>query len=230
MIKFLKSSMRKSIFFDVITFLFMTLAVSAVFFYAPEEKTMGIIQKIFYFHVSSAWVSFFAFLLTFIFSIMYLLKNKFIYDGIAFSSAEVGLVFCTIVLVTGPLWAKPVWGAYWTWDPRLTTTLVLWFIYSSYLLLRKFVDDDQKKATYSAILGIIGFIDVPLVYFSIKWFRTIHPNVFRSGGGLEESMLYTLFFSLFAFTLLFINLLVKRIKLERLHIEIKKIKFNRGLD
>ena len=98
------------------------------------------------------------------------------------------------------------------------------------MLLRKFVDDDQKKATYSAILGIIGFIDVPLVYFSIKWFRTIHPNVFRSGGGLEESMLYTLFFSLFAFTLLFINLLVKRIKLERLHIEIKKIKFNRGLD
>jgi heme exporter protein C len=96
-------------------------------------------------------------------------------------------------------------------------------------LLRKFIDDEQKKAIYSAILGIIGFIDVPLVYFSIKWFRTIHPNVFRSGGGLERSMLYTLFFSLFAFTLLFLNILIKRIKIESLHREIKKIKFNRGL-
>jgi heme exporter protein C len=222
--------MRKSILFDIITLLFVLSSIYLIFFYAPEERTMGLIQKIFYFHVSSAWISFFAFFLTFLYSILYLLKNNQTYDEIAFSSAEVGLVFCTVVLVTGPLWAKPVWGAYWTWDPRLTTTLVLWFIYASYLLLRKFIDDDQKKATYSAILGIIGFIDVPLVYFSIKWFRTIHPNVFRSGGGLDKSMLYTLLFSLFAFTLLFVNILVKRVKIELLSREIKKIKFNRGLD
>jgi len=104
----------------------------------------------------------------------------------------------------------------------------LWFIYASYLLLRKFIEDEKKKATFSAILGIIGFIDVPLVYFSIKWFRTIHPDVFRSDGGLERTMLYTLFFSLFAFTLLFINLLIKRITVESLQREIKTLKYNRG--
>jgi heme exporter protein C len=221
--------MRKNIFFDSITILLVIVAIYLVFFYAPEERTMGIIQKIFYFHVSSAWISFMAFFVTFLFSILYLIKNKYFYDVVAFSSAEVGLVFCTIVLVTGPLWAKPVWGAYWTWDPRLTTTLILWFIYASYLLLRKFIDEEQKKATYSAILGIIGFVDVPLVYFSIKWFRTIHPNVFRSGGGLEAPMLNTLFFSLFAFTLLFVNILAKRINIELLQRKIKRIKINRGL-
>jgi heme exporter protein C len=220
--------MKISKVFDSITFICLIAAIYLVFFYAPEEKMMGIIQKIFYFHVASAWISFFAFFLTFLYSILYLLKNRFYYDEIAFSSGEIGIIFCTIVLLTGPLWAKPVWGAYWTWDPRLTTTLILWFIYISYLLLRKFIEDEKKKATYSAILGIIGFIDVPLVYFSIKWFRTIHPDVFRSDGGLEKSMLYTLFFSLFAFTLLFLNLLSKRISIESLQREIKRLKYNRG--
>lgn len=214
--------------FDTITFICLLVAIYLVFFYAPEEKTMGIIQKIFYFHVASAWISFLAFFLTFLYSIAYLLKNRLYYDEIAFSSVEVGILFCTIVLLTGPLWAKPVWGAYWTWDPRLSTTLILWFIYASYLLLRKFIEDEKKKATFSAILGIIGFIDVPLVYFSIKWFRTIHPDVFRNDGGLERTMLYTLFFSLFAFTLLFINLLIKRITVESLQREIKTLKYNRG--
>ncbi|MDY6822000.1 MAG: cytochrome c biogenesis protein, partial [Deferribacterota bacterium] len=196
-----------------------------IFFYAPEEKTMGIVQKIFYFHVSSAWISFLAFFITFIFSILYLIKNSIYCDNIASSSAEIGIVFCSIVLVTGPLWAKPVWGAYWTWDPRLSTTLILWFIYISYLLLRKFVDDEQKKHTFSSILGIIGFIDVPFVYFAIKWFRTIHPDVFSKGGGLEQSMLYTLFVSLAAFTFLYINLIIKRVIAGNIELEINKLKY-----
>ncbi|MFQ6002019.1 MAG: cytochrome c biogenesis protein, partial [Anaerolineae bacterium] len=124
---------------SVACFLAMTLALYMVFIYAPIEKTMGVVQKIFYFHVSSAWVSFLAFFIVFLASFAYLLRPKRKLDILASSAAEIGLVFCTIVLVTGPIWAKPVWGIWWTWDARLTFTLVLWLIYVSYLMLRRYV-------------------------------------------------------------------------------------------
>lgn len=199
---------------SILTFILISVALYFAFIYAPVEKVMGIIQKIFYFHVASAWIAFFAFFITFLFSILVLINEKKIFDEIAASSAEIGIVFCTIVLITGPIWARPVWGVWWTWDPRLTTTLVLWFIYVGYLMLRKFVDEDDKKAKFSAVVGVVGFIDVPIVFMSIRWWRTIHPNVLqKGGGGLHPDMLIALIVSVIAFTFLYLALMIKRVKL-----------------
>ncbi|MDR2401044.1 MAG: cytochrome c biogenesis protein CcsA [Deferribacteraceae bacterium] len=193
------------------------IALYFAFIFAPVEAKMGAIQKIFYFHVASAWVGFFALFVTFIASILFLKKRDSASDYVAAASAEIGLLFCTIVIITGPLWAKPVWGAYWSWDPRLTTTLVLWFIYAGYILLRKFVAETERRRLYCAVLGIIGFVDVPIVFFSIRWWRTIHPNVLqKGGGGLHPHMLTALLVSVAAFTILYAALMNKRIRLFKL--------------
>lgn len=202
---------------DFLTFIFIFVALYFAFIYAPVEKVMGAVQKIFYFHVASAWIAFFAFFVTFICSIFLLATNRYIFDDIASSSAEIGIIFCSIVLITGPIWAKPIWGAWWTWDPRLTTTLILWFIYVGYLMLRKFVDEEDKRAKFSAALGVIGFIDVPIVFLSIRWWRTIHPNVLqKGGGGLHPDMVTSLIVSLIAFTFLYLMLLNKNLKIKSL--------------
>lgn len=202
---------------DFLTFIFILVALYFAFIYAPVEKVMGAVQKIFYFHVASAWIAFFAFFVTFICSIFLLATNRYIFDDIASSSAEIGIIFCSIVLITGPIWAKPIWGAWWTWDPRLTTTLILWFIYVGYLMLRKFVDEEDKRAKFSAALGVIGFIDVPIVFLSIRWWRTIHPNVLqKGGGGLHPDMVTSLIVSLIAFTFLYLMLLNKNLKIKSL--------------
>lgn len=212
---------RLSLIIDVLAVISIPVALYFAFIFAPVEAKMGIIQKIFYFHVASAWVGFFALFITFIASIVFLRTKSRCADDLAASSAEIGLLFCTIVILTGPLWAKPTWGVWWEWDPRLTTTLILWFIYAGYLFLRKFIDEPEKRGVYSAVLGIIGFFDVPIVFFSIRWWRTVHPNVVQSGGGgLHHDMLKALFVALGAFTLIYISLMNKRIRLYRLEREI----------
>lgn len=202
---------------DIICFVMVSVALYFVFIYAPTEKVMGVVQKIFYFHVASAWIAFFGFFVTFVCSISLFVTNRYIFDDIASASAEIGVIFCTIVLITGPIWAKPIWGTWWTWDPRLTTTLILWFIYIGYIMLRNFVDEEDKRAKFSAALGIIGFIDVPIVFLSIRWWRTIHPNVLqKGGGGLAPDMLTTLLISVAAFTLIYIVFMIKTFKVKRL--------------
>ena len=167
--------------FQILTLVIMLAALYAIFFHAPVEKTMGIVQKIFYIHVPSAFLAFFAFFITFIASIIYLYKRDSKWDIIAYCSVEVGVIFCTIVLITGPLWARPIWNVWWTWDPRLTTTLILWFIYVAYLMFRGVVDEN-RRANFSAVFGIIGFVNVPLTFFSVRLWRTIHPVVITSTG------------------------------------------------
>lgn len=209
---------------DAAMLLVMLLALYLTFIWVPNEKTMGIIQRVFYFHVPAAWVSFLAFGFVFFASIMYLIKRDDKWDAMAVCSAEIGLLFCTIVLVTGPIWAKPVWGIWWTWDARLTLTLVLWLIYLAYTMLRAYIDDPLKRGRLSAVVGIVGFVDVPLVYFSIRWWRTQHPAPVMAGGegsGLAPEMRMVLMFCLAAFTLLFIYLLNKRLKLEKTEREIE---------
>lgn len=202
---------------DTACLIMVGIALYFVFIYAPTEKVMGVVQKIFYFHVASAWIAFFAFFVTFVCSIVLFITNRYIFDDIASASAEIGVVFCTIVLITGPVWAKPIWGTWWTWDPRLTTTLILWFIYIGYIMLRNFVDEEDKKAKFSAALGIIGFIDVPIVFLSIRWWRTIHPNVMqKGGGGLAPEMLTTLLISVAAFTLIYAVFMIKTLKVKDL--------------
>jgi heme exporter protein C len=212
-----------SVVLSVLTPLALVGALLMAFLYAPTERTMGHVQRIFYFHVPSAWLAFLAFLLVFIFSIAYLARGSRKWDIYASCSAEVGIVFCSLVLITGPLWARPVWGIWWTWDLRLTLTLVLWLIYVGYLMLRRYVVEPEKRARFSAVLGIIGFLDVPLVYVAIRWWRTQHPSPVMGGGegsGLAASMWTTLLVCLGAFMLLFFTLLRKRVRLERLRDEL----------
>jgi len=182
---------------------------------APTEQTMGDVQRIFYYHVPSAWVGFLCFFVNFIASIVFLMKRSARADAVALSTAEVGVVFFTIVLITGPLWAKPVWGIWWTWDARLTTSLVLWLIYVSYLVLRRF--STGQTSTLAAVLSIFGFLDVPIVYMSIRWWRTQHPQPVIAGGegsGLHPDMWYALLVNVVAFTLFGALLCWMRYRLE----------------
>jgi len=154
----------------------VALAYVRVIFFTPYEAIQGPAQKIFYIHAPSAWVAFLAFGLVGLTSVLYLALREERLDRIAESSAEVGVVFTTVVLVTGPLWGKPVWGTYWTWDARLTLTLFLWFIYLAYLVLRGAIDDRAMRARYSAILGILGALLIPFIHLSVYLFRTLHPR------------------------------------------------------
>ena len=185
----------------------------AIFIYVPTEKVMGIVQRIFYFHVSLGINTFLAFFVVFVASILYLCKREPRYDIIAHAAAELGVLLCSLVLITGPIWAKPIWGTWWTWDARLTTTLVLWLIYVAYLMLRAAAGNDLKRARFAAVFGIVGFVDVPIVYLSIHWWRTIHPVVIKpSGVGLAPPMLHTMLISLVAITLLHAYVLALRIR------------------
>ncbi|MFC1729835.1 cytochrome c biogenesis protein [candidate division KSB1 bacterium] len=193
------------------------------FLYAPTEVTMGNVQRIFYFHVPSAWISFLAFGVTCYGSVAFLTVKDLKWDRLASASAEIGLIFCSLALLTGSLWAKPVWGIWWTWDYRLTSTLVLWLIFVSYIMLRGYIEQETKRAYMSAVVGIIGFLDIPIVYFSIRWWRTQHPSPVLVGGedsGLEPPMLFTLLFCVVAFTVLYHYLLKKRIAVQKAHEEV----------
>src|SRR5262252_3141664 len=166
---------------------------------APTEQTMGDVQRIFYYHVPSAWTAFLLFFINFVASVWYLIRRNSGADILALVTAEVGVVFCTVVLVTGPLWARPVWGIWWTWDIRLTSTLVLWLIYVSYILLRRFSTSGQTPVL-AAALAVFGALDVPLVYFSIWYFRTQHPQPIIGGGGsIDPAMLHILLINWLAF-------------------------------
>ena len=209
----------------VLTFVFMEWALFMAFLHAPTERTMGEVQRIFYFHVPSAWVAFLAFFIVCIASIAFLRTGKAHWDRLAASSAGIGILFVTLVLVTGPLWAKPVWNVYWTWDARLTTSLILWLIYIAYLMVRSYTSDPERGAKFAAVFGIIGFLDVPIVYMSIRWWRTLHPApVIGGGGGLAPEMKQALFFSLFAFTVLYITLLVLSLRIRSLEDRIQALK------
>lgn len=222
--------MRSSRVFNILTlvlFPLFLLAIYLVFYYAPIEKVLGFSQKIFYFHVPLAWNGLLAFTVVFIASVAYLRNQNKSIEIVARSAAEVGLIFTSLVLITGPIWAKPAWGSWWTWDVRLTTTLVLWLLYVGYMMLGNAVEEEGKRGRFSAVYGIVAFVDVPLVFFSIRWWRSIHPVVFefRPGGmQLDPQMRAAFFLSLFAFTILFISLLLVRIKLGKAEEELLKLK------
>jgi heme exporter protein C len=194
-------------------------AMLMIFGYAPVERTQGMVQKIFYVHVSSAWSSYLAFFVCFASSILYLLKRDRAWDLLALAGAEVGVIFCTAVLISGPFWGKPIWGTWWTWDARLTSTLVLWLIFLGYLLLRPFAGEGERGARFSAVVAIVGFLDIPLVHLSVRWWRTLHPApvvMNAKGPQLPHEMLTTLFVTLGAFTLLTLSFIAVRAELERL--------------
>jgi heme exporter protein C len=195
----------------------------ASFFIAPTERTMGDIQRIFYFHVASAWAGMDAFFVCFVANLLYVWKRQAQYDFLGVASAEVGLVLTTVVLITGPIWAHPVWGIWWTWDARLTSTFVLWLLYVSYLLLRSLIEETDRRALLSALFGIFAFIDVPLVFFSIRWWRTQHPAPVIMGGtgsGLDPTMNKVFFFNVLAMHVFALFLIVERYVVEKMKNEV----------
>jgi heme exporter protein C len=210
------------------TLVVMLAAIFMVFVYVPTDKVQGIVQRIFYFHVPLAIMTFVAFGTVAVASGFFLWRGTRVWDRVAHAAAEVGMLFCTLVLITGPIWARPVWGTWWTWDARLTTTLILWLIYAAYLMLRSFSGAADQGARYAAVLGVVGAVDIPIINRSVYWWRTIHPAVLitREGGsGLADPrMQATLGICFLAFFLLFLWLLWVRNENMRLGDEVETLR------
>src|ERR1700757_967678 len=210
--------MAKRVLLGAAAVLLVIAAAYASFFVAPEERTMGVLQRIFYFHVSCAWAGMTAFSVGFLANLLYVWKRKEKYDWLGVSCAEVGVAFTTVVLISGPIWAKPAWGIYWTWDARLTSTFILWLLYISYLLLRTLIEEPDRRALLSALFGIFAFIDVPIVFGAIRWWRTQHPApviMGGSGSGLDPTMNKVFFFNVLAMHVFAAFLIVERYVLEK---------------
>lgn len=201
----------------LLTVIVLTVGIYMAFAYAPTDRVQGHAQRIFYVHVPMAWLAYLAFTVIFIGSVGYLWKRSMVMDRLARASAELGFLFTTLVLITGSLWGRPIWNSWWEWDARLTTTLILWFIYLGYFMLRAYAGDPERGARYSAILGVIGAVDVPIIHQSVTWWRTLHPEpiVLRSSGpSLPDSMLATLLVCFLGFTLLYAYLMVVKYRVE----------------
>jgi len=200
-----------------------------IFFYAPTERTMGVVQRIFYVHVPSAWVAFLAFGIVALCSLGYLMLRDDRLDAIAVSAAELGVVYTTAVLITGPLWGKLAWGAWWVWEPRLTLTLLLWLIYIAYFMIRNSTESPERGKRFAAIVGIVGAIDIPLIHMSVQWFRSQHPQpvIMRpEGPTADPEIVQTLLVSLLAFTLAFFALLMYRYGLERMTGQVEALRYD----
>jgi heme exporter protein C len=216
---------------DVTTAGIMLIAVALVFLYAPEEAVMGQVQRVFYFHVSAGWVGMLGFLVAAIAGVIYLRTGRRDWDIVGLSAVEIGMAFAFINIVTGSIWARPIWNTWWTWDPRLTTATVMELIYAAYLMLRAGIEDPDRRARFGAVYAIVGFISVPITFMSIRLFRTIHPVVIGSGDpnatgsfDMTPRMLQTFMFSLLAFSVFFADLLWHRVRLGRLSDKVEQLK------
>lgn len=220
---------------DWISVILLLIATAMVFFYAPVERVMGLVQKVFYFHVAAGWVGMLGFLVAAIAGGIYLARSNRKWDIVGVSAVEIGMVFAFINVVTGSIWARPIWNTWWTWDPRLTTATIMLLIYAAYLMLRSGIEDPDRRARFSAVYAIVGFLSVPLTFFSARLFRTIHPVVIGSNQpGAEGAFdmtgdMRTVFFlSLITFSVIFFDLLWHRVRLGRLQdkVEQLKLKYN----
>ena len=204
-----------SIILGTLSLIGMMVSIWMIFLYAPMDAIQGNPQRIFYFHVPMAWLGMLGFVIVAIGGIGYLVKKDERWDWLARASAELGALFITLALVTGSIWGRTIWGTRWTWDARLTTTLILWFIYICYLMLRSYMGRTSASARAGAVLAIIGIIDVPIIYESVNWWRTLHPTA-QVGvqGALPSSVVLTLMVSLTTFTLLYSFLMIQLYQLQ----------------
>jgi len=216
---------------DTVTAVLFVAATAMVFFYAPEEAVMGQVQRVFYFHVSAGWVGMLGFLVAAIAGIAYLRSGRRDWDIVGLAAVEIGMVFAFINIVTGSIWARPIWNTWWTWDPRLTTATIMELIYAAYLMLRSGIEDPDRRARFGAVYAIIGFLSVPLTFFSARLFRTIHPVVIgtnepgaQGAFDMTPPMLQTFMFSLFVFSVFFADLLWHRIRLGKLADRVEQLK------
>ncbi len=208
---------------DVAAITSFLAATALVFFYAPLERVMGAVQKVFYFHVASGWVGMLSFLVAAIVGVVYLIRKDLKWDAVGVAAVEIGIAFTLINVVTGAIWARPIWNTWWTWDPRLTTATIMELVYFAYLMLRSGIEEPERRARFGAVYAIVGFLSVPLTFFSIRLFRTIHPVVIGSNDpgamgafDMTPRMTQVFLFSLAAFTIVYFDLLWHRIRLGKL--------------
>ncbi len=205
-----------------------------IFVVAPTDEVLGHIQRIFYVHVPISILSFLGFLICAVAGVGYLIRRTEVWDRVAHASAEVGVVFVTLALITGVIWARPVWGVWWTWEPRLTTTLILWLIYVAYLMIRHYAPTPQQGRSWSAVVGIIGFVDVPIVYYSVQWWRSIHPvqviGPEAADDALEPIMARIVVFSMLTLLALFAYLLMERVALRAAEDSLAQMRRDREAD
>ncbi len=227
----MESKPRSLKILDAVTLILLLIATLMVFFYAPLEAVMGLVQKVFYFHVAAGWVGMISFLIAAFAGVAYLRTKHRKWDIVGFSAVEIGMVFAFINIVTGSIWARPIWNTWWTWDPRLTTATIMMLIYAAYFMLRSGIEEPDRRARFGAVYAIIGFLSVPLTFFSARMFRTIHPIVIGANQpGAEGSfdmtgtMLITFLFSLLTFTFIFADLLWHRIRLGKLADKVEQLK------
>jgi heme exporter protein C len=224
------ASSRNLRILDVVTVLMLAIATALVFLYAPTERTMGAVQRVFYFHVAAGWVGMLGFLFSFVVGIVYLVKKDRKWDIIGLAGVEIGLVFMLINIVTGSIWAYPAWNTWWTWDPRLTTATIMELAYAAYLMLRTGIEEPERRARFGAVYAIIAFISVPLTFFSVRIWNTIHPVVIGgndpSSGLTNPIMMQVFMFSLVAFSFVFADLFWHRIRLGQraADVEVRKMK------
>ncbi len=216
---------------DILSAVLFLGAIWMVFVFAPLEAVMNYVQKIFYFHIANAWVGMLGFIAAAVSGILYLVKKDLKWDLIEFSAVEISLVFFSITIISGSIWARPTWGTWWTWDPRLTTAAILEMIYLAYLLLRQGIEDPERRARFSAVYTIIGSLSVPLTFFSIIIWQTIHPELIGAGSsgvgsfGMTPPMLLTMFYCLITFSIIFTTLFWYRIRLGKLSERVEQLKF-----
>ena len=216
---------------DGVVAILFVIAVGMVFFYAPLEATMGQVQRVFYFHVATAWVGMLGFLAAAIVGVIYLVRKERRWDTVGLAAIEISLVFFFIAIVSGSIWARPSWGTWWTWDPRLTTATIVELVYAAYLMLRSGIEDPDRRARFGAVYSILGFVSVPLTFASIRLLRTIHPVVIGGGSSAAEGefsmtpkMLQTFLFSLLTFSVIFADLLWHRVRLGRLADKVEQLR------
>ena len=214
----------------ILTGILMLANLYLIFMVAPTDAILGHVQRVFYFHFPMAMMSFLAFLVVFLASVIYVFRRESKWDNLAYACAEVGVVFISLTLITGVIWAKPVWNAWWLWTPRLTTTLILWLIYVAYMMIRAYAPNQTKAAVYGAVMGIIGFADVLVVYFSVQWWPGIHPapvvGPLSESGSLNSTMRGVLGFSFLTFVFLLAYLVVERMTLRFNEDRIKALRFS----
>jgi heme exporter protein C len=201
----------------------MPIAIYMALIGSPREKIMGDLYRIFYFHVPAAIAGMTAFAINCAASFMYIFKKNRRWDNLGVAAAEVGVMFFSMVLITGPIWAKPAWFVWWTWSPRLTLSLVLCMLYLAYLLIRRYLEDPERRGMVSAVFGIVAFVDAPLVWFSIRWWRDIHPSPMLESGGLSPSMRPAFYICMVVFLMLMIYLIRRRFFIEVLRDDLEKL-------
>jgi heme exporter protein C len=216
---------------DVVSIILLGISTYLAVFFAPTEKVMGEVQKVFYFHIGTAWTALLGFILAAVFSVVYLINKDLKWDRLQVAAIEVSLVFFLITIVLGSIWARPAWNTWWTWDPRLTTAAVTELIYIAYFMLRQGIDDPERRARFGAVYALVGGLSAPITFFAIRLFRTIHPVVVgganaeaQGGFAMTSNMKVAFFFALFAFTIIFVDLFWNRVILGNLEDKVEQLK------